>query len=206
MNNDNDEHQEYSHGVTSENEVPPRPEIRLPGRNRKLSEFGEELGATLASKEFYSKDGIVVIPDPDEEKPALKLIDAQSMRTAIEEHVDPFQYYKKGDEWEKCAKTLNTDDANGLLKCPQFVKQLRKARRLSNARFPIRRQRSGSIELLPEGYDEESQIITRSTCEVEEMTQAEGVAFLRDFTVSSVLRRGKGSREAREEQRKNTSA
>ena len=98
-----------------------KPRIRLPGKNWRLSKFGAELGAVLALHEFYAKDGIVVIPDA--EKPDLKPMDAQTMRTAIEEYVDTVHYYANpgGSGYDVCAKTISTEDASGLLKCPQFI-------------------------------------------------------------------------------------
>jgi hypothetical protein len=79
------------------------------------------------------------------------------------------------------SRKISTEDASGLIKCPQFISRLRKVRRVNNARFRARRGRNKAIKLLSEGYDKESGIITRSACEVEEMTQREAVAFLRDL-------------------------
>jgi hypothetical protein len=78
-------------------------------------------------------------------------------------------------------KTLAPEDASGLLRCPQFINRLRKIRMVSNVSLPVRRK-NGSIELLPEGYDEESQILTRPTGETPAtMTRDEAVAFLREL-------------------------
>jgi hypothetical protein len=165
--------------AAGEKTTPLRPRIRLPGKKWRLSKFGSELGAHLALREFYAKDDVVVVPD--QERSTLMVMEAQTMRTAIEEHVDTVQLCPAGNgQYEVCDKTIGAEDAADLLRCPQFIRRLRKVRMVNNARFPVRR-RNGAIVLLPEGYAKESQIITRADCDFVEMTQAEAVKFLRDL-------------------------
>ena len=54
---------------------------------------------------------------------------------------------------------MRIDDANGVIVAPQFTGQLLKLRRVNHARLPVMRA-DGRVELLPVGYDLETQTLT----------------------------------------------
>jgi hypothetical protein len=156
-----------------------RPKIELPGsRDRLLSEFGTNVGPILAKHGFFAKDRLIVYPDT--EKSSLTAITGRAFRTAIEKHIIPFRVVKTRSG-EACSfnRTINREDAESLLECPQLIDCLPIIRAVNNARFPIGRA-AGHIELLPEGYDSESLIFTTpGGPQVEEVSAADGASFLR---------------------------
>ena len=156
----------------------PRPKIELPGANRLLSAFGEELGQLLAQRGFFVKDGVVV--QPNTEGNGMDPVSGRGFRTAIEKHVVPFyQVQGKGGAVIGFDRTLAKEDSESLLVCPQFIETLSVIRAVNNARFPVARD-DGQVELLPEGYDAQSMIFTtRGGPDIEDLGGSHGAQMLR---------------------------
>ena len=133
-----------------------RPKIELPGDNRLLSEFAIDLAPHLAEHDFFVKDGVIVVPN--EAGNALEQVTGRDFRTAIERYVTPYRRHgKNGDVG--LYRTLNREDAESLLACRQLIEALPRITAINNARFPVMRS-TGVVELLDEGYDHETGILT----------------------------------------------
>ncbi len=63
---------------------------------------------------------------------------------------------------------MTEGDAKGLLSSGQFLSRLPEVERVATARLPVMRQDTGSIALLPAGYDKESLTLTLPQCSYEE--------------------------------------
>jgi hypothetical protein len=112
---------------------------------------------------------------------ALVPLDAQGFRTFVEDYLTTFSFKMKGEEWVKVRKTMNAETAKGTLASPAFRRGLRPLARVNPVPMPVRRG-DGRVELLPVGYDEESQVLTLDPgFEYEEMSGEEARAVLKDL-------------------------
>ena len=151
----------------------PRPRIELPGDGRMISELGTELGQVLAPCGLYSHAGQAAIYD--EETQTLAPIKSALFRTWIEDFVITFKNTKEGP----VVSTMSSGDAGAVLLSGQFLCHLREVHRVNVVRLPAARS-NGEIELLPEGYDRGSKILTASGTVkyATDMTLAEAKALL----------------------------
>jgi hypothetical protein len=131
----------------------PRPRIELPGPGRLISNVAAELAQVLASCGIYCHAKAAVVYD--RESKALTALTPGVFRTQIEEHVIPLKVGPSGD----VEQSMSSGDAGAILTSPQFLNNLRLVERLNTVRLPVMRA-DGHIELLPEGYDRESKILT----------------------------------------------
>ena len=153
-----DEEREQSRDDVAQVVNDPRPKIEVPAsRSRLSSEFASELGRLVTGRGFFAKDGIVVCPDT--ERASLVALTAIAFRTKIEDYVIPFKVLKDHAGDRIVFRTLSREEADTVLHSEQFIKELPTIRAVNNLRLPVVRA-SGTVELLPEGYDVESMIFT----------------------------------------------
>ena len=134
-----------------------RRKVELPGDNRLLSDFAEELAKELDSKNIFSHAGQVVRVNAD--GCCIEIISGSQFRTLIEEYVICYRRHASGQGTVSLNRTLAKQDADGVMAAHRFHKWLRPLTRLNPVRLPVLRK-SGIIELLPEGYDAETCIYT----------------------------------------------
>jgi hypothetical protein len=135
----------------------PRALVRLPGDNWLLSEFAHDLGSAIAPHDIYVRGGMVVIPDIG--KGALRVMNPEYFRTWIERHVVPYKL-KEGDSGSiKVRRSLAQMDASAVLSSEHFQRHLREIKRVNLVPLPVKRA-DGTIELLLEGYDPASGVLT----------------------------------------------
>jgi hypothetical protein len=137
----------------------PRPKVQLPGDNYLLSDTARELGKILASKDIFTRGGLVFTVNDRED--GLTPMTAEILRTWIEDFLVLFKVRKLTgtDEAIQFKRTITQTDAAGILASPQFTAQLQRIERFSPVRMPVIR-RDGHIELLPQGYDAETKSFT----------------------------------------------
>jgi putative DNA primase/helicase len=135
-----------------------RPKVRLPGDNWLLSQTATELGEYLAEELLFVCNDEIVTLDAGELRP----ITAQTFRTFVERYVVCYRKCKAGDNTFDVGITMSNSDANGIMASSQFTERLRHLSRVNSCRLPILRD-SGELELLPEGYDAASKILTTSS-------------------------------------------
>lgn len=161
------------------------PWIELPGGgDRLVSEFARELGEYLAEAPIFRRDRVAVVVN--EETGTIEPLTADAFRTIVEEYVIPYKsrWVKAGKETleEKNRTTMAKECAAACLQSPKFLNRLRKLARVNRVQMPIARA-SGALELLPAGYDDESEIYTlESPIKINVgMTPAEGAAVWSDY-------------------------
>jgi hypothetical protein len=135
--------------------------VRLPAENRLMSEFASDMGQALAEKEIYNRSGLSFTIDHRNQ--TFKQMTPDSFRTWVERYAVCFDWEKKKEGPPmRIRKSMTVTDAGTTLASEHFLKRLRQIRKLNQVRLPVLRK-SGAIELLPTGYDAESQTFTFET-------------------------------------------
>jgi hypothetical protein len=154
--------------------------------------FAAELGKHLAPYAFFERSGHCVELEFDYKLGAYQLAEADgySFRTDIEAVVEPYTLRKvkdkktKKESWIEVRQSIPLVLARTVLASKDFLEQLRPLYGFSAMRVPILR-RDGRVELLPEGYDERSGILTVSTPEANyaelSYTLEEAVGYLKEL-------------------------
>lgn len=135
------------------------PKIQLPGDNRLLSQFASELGEALSRAGIYSRGGMAF--SINKQKDGLSIMKPETLRTWVEQHLVCYKLKlaPNGQDIIHTRRTMTNDDAVGVLSSPQFIERLSPIERVNPVRMPVMRP-TGSIELLPCGYDQESRTFT----------------------------------------------
>jgi hypothetical protein len=136
-----------------------RPKVQLPGDNYLLSDCAREIGRILAPKDIFARGGLAFVIN--ERKDGLAPMTPETLRTWIEKYLVCYKVRKLTgtDEAIQFKRTITQTDASGILASPQFMEQLQQIERFNPIRVPIVR-RDGNVDLLPEGYDEETKSFT----------------------------------------------
>jgi hypothetical protein len=134
-----------------------KPRIRIPGKNRSISDFAMELAEHIKYAEpYYRGDKMFVRNDTgghyDEMTPA-KFV------TWIEKHVNCFEGDAGEDGQGGNARSINATTAQAVLACDQFRGALPRVRQFHAIREPVF-DKQGGIRLLRTGYDEETGTLT----------------------------------------------
>lgn len=133
-----------------------REKILLPGDNVLLSEFAKQIGRACANTHLFNRGGLVF--SLNEHTDSLKPMVADLFRTWVEEFVKCYRLVGEGKNIPNF-RSMSQSDGGGVLAAQQFLRQLKPLRRLNPVRLPVMRP-DGRIELLDEGYDRHSQILT----------------------------------------------
>jgi hypothetical protein len=88
---------------------------------------------------------------------------SEKFHSWIEDFVAPYKMGENGEE----AASMSDKCAAGVLASEQFIRELRPIRRVAMVKLPVVRK-GGALELLPDGYDAQTQVLTRSEIEMEE--------------------------------------
>lgn len=136
------------------------PKVRLPGNGHRIGQTAEDLGRALRDQDLFERDGIVLMVN---RRGRLAVMTSEKFHSWIEDFVAPYKLGEHGEE----AASMSDKCAAGVLASEQFIRELRPIRRVANVRLPVLRK-DGSLELLPEGYDMETQVLTRSEMELED--------------------------------------
>lgn len=137
----------------------PRPKVALPGDGWLISQFANELGKILKDHEIYIHGKIVVLPEPL--GPGASVL-AEMKPVFFQTWVEQYALCYEIDEDSPNVINLMTMDgttAKAVLASAQFRRWIRVVRRVNKVRLPVIRP-DGKIELLTEGYDTSSQILT----------------------------------------------
>jgi hypothetical protein len=134
-----------------------KPRIRIPARNRTISDFAIELAQHIKYAEpYYRGDKMFVRSDTGghyEEMTPAKFV------TWIEKHVNCFEGEAGEDGQGGSARSINATTAQAVLACDQFRGALPRIRQFHAIREPVF-DRQGAIRLLRTGYDEETGTLT----------------------------------------------
>ncbi len=133
--------------------VDPRPKIPLSGPGRLISDLSKELGQVLAPHGIYSLSGMAVVYN--RKSRALEPLTPVRFRSLTENYVIPIKVTPKGE----VEQSMSSGDAGSVLASDHFLDNLREVERLNTVRLPVMRA-DGRVELLAEGYDRESKVLT----------------------------------------------
>lgn len=167
-----------------------RPRILLPGQSgRLIDDFAGDLLNGLSPREIFNRGGLVTFIDDARNK--LAPMTQSTFRSWLEnEHggrVVCQKWIGTGDASRLEDVSMSEEAAKAVLASPRFVRGLRKISRLNAVRQPIRRK-DHAIELLPAGYDEESQIHTLDSVSFDhELPLEDAKAFLRELLADTAF-------------------
>lgn len=150
---------------TDEDDGPPSlPWVALPGRGRTVSDLSLDLGSILETAEIFRREEIVVTIDA--RTGALRMMTPERFITWISRVAVVYESRMVGTgelaEERKIPKTMPQTTAKAVLASDECFLRIRSLARVNIVRQPIMRE-DGKIELLPEGYDEPSEIFTLSS-------------------------------------------
>jgi hypothetical protein len=135
-----------------------KPALLLPGDDRLISEFADELGEILNGHGVFNRERVAFTLD--HEKQNLKLVDAKWLRTWIETHVVPYkEIFSQKSGVIKIAKTMTGDIAEAVLVSSQFLNRLPLVERFHPCPMPWLSD-AAKIELLPLGLHQLSRTFT----------------------------------------------
>ena len=150
-----------------------RERIELSGNNRELAEVAEEMGAALRGTLYVHGDDVV-----EPRATHLCPVKPQVFRTLIAQKI---ACVRKGKNGEEVIVTMSEAEACGILASPRYREMLWPIERVNICRLPVIRK-NGNVELLPEGYDEETATLTVSEVKYRtDMALDDAVKLLREL-------------------------
>jgi hypothetical protein len=153
-----------------------KPELVLPGDGKSLSEFSNQLGKRLKEHQIFNRDGIVLyVTDGNKLEP----MRSSTFVTWVEQYVRVMNWAGTGKERRLEAASMTESSARLILDSVQFLRHLNPIRRVNLVRQPVIR-RDGKLELLPIGYDEESQTVTVGEIDFDEGMSLDDALVLLD--------------------------
>jgi hypothetical protein len=164
---------------------PSLPWVELPGTgHRDLSDFARELGAVLAEAPVFRREEVVVTVEPTTGE--MKVMTPERLLSWVSNYAVVYEevHTGRGDKRQvsKQRRTMPKSTAQGVLAADQFFYQLRRLVRVHSVRMPVMTA-DGKPRLLPEGYDEATQIFTLKTALVidETMTLEKAKLLLAEY-------------------------
>jgi hypothetical protein len=142
--------------------------VQAPGDGRPLSVFARELGKLLHEENFFAHEGKCcrIQADPRMSTHRIKEIDPHQFRSVIEKFcwIVTIKILEQGGRKDsfQTKRSISVDVARATLASDDLLSSLRSLESLNTVRLPVCRK-TGTIELLPKGYDSESQIFTISS-------------------------------------------
>lgn len=153
-----------------------RVRVALPTDNRLLGDFAAELSKHLRGTLYRHGRDVVAFEDS-----AMRVISAQELRTRVERRVICYRVRSTRGGSVDVGVTMSAEEARGVLASSQFLAALDPVKTVTACRVPVKRA-DGRIELLPDGYDAESQTMTLASGEYrDDMPFNEALAVLRDL-------------------------
>src|ERR1043166_2166821 len=137
---------------------PDLPQVKLPRGGKQLRMFAKEVGAIVGANGLFRREAVPVTIDPESGR--IEDMNAQRLRSYVEDQLITYEeVIQKKTGIAAIPETMGVDEARGGLECDAFRYPLRKLRRVNFVRLPVMRA-DGRVELLPKGYDPESEILT----------------------------------------------
>lgn len=137
-----------------------RPFVPLPRAGNQLLGFAESVGAIVGANGLFRRENVPVTIDPESGR--VDAMSAPRFRSYAERHLVPYVERRGQFDTVRVPTTMSEAEARGCIHSDAFWQPLRKLFRVHDVRLPVMR-RDGRIELLPRGYDPESQIYTLQT-------------------------------------------
>jgi hypothetical protein len=136
---------------------PDLPYVKLPRDGHLISSFAKDVGAVLTANGLFRRENIPVIVDLETGR--MEDMTPHRFRPYVETRLLCYREHFTKRGTVRIPTSMSGDEARTCLEADIFRYQLRKIQRVNFARQPVIRA-DGRIELLPKGYDDESQIFT----------------------------------------------
>jgi hypothetical protein len=125
-----------------------------------ISTMAREIGGILSQNGVFVRQRSALTISPEGR---LVEMTARRFRTYCEDYLVTFKWeMPKPNVFEKKPQTITVEAAATILESDQFLSRQRELLRVATVRQPVRRK-DGRIELLPYGYDSESQTLTQNS-------------------------------------------
>jgi hypothetical protein len=160
---------------------PDLPWVQLPRNGTQLRPFSQNIGAIVGANGLYRRELVPVTIDPESGR--IEDMDPERFQTYVENQLVPFSLVSAGKAgMMKQPESMKVTEARACLRSDSFRYPLRRLMRVNQVRQPVIRK-DGRLELLPRGYDGESEIFTLKDAidYPEDWSLEAGVCFLRDF-------------------------
>jgi hypothetical protein len=133
-----------------------------------ISSMARDIGCILCQKEIFVRQRSALTISPEGR---LVEMTPRRFRTYCQDHMVTFKWeMPKPNVFEEKTQTITVEAAATILESDQFLARQRELLQVATVRQPVRRK-DGRIELLPYGYDPESQTFTKNS----------GVEFAQDM-------------------------
>jgi hypothetical protein len=140
--------------------APENPEMPMVQIVPVISTMAREIGGILSQNGVFVRQRSALTISPEGR---LVEMTARRFRTYCEDHLVTFKWeMPKPNVFEKKPQTITVEAAATILESDQFLSRQRELLRVATVRQPVRRK-DGRIELLPYGYDSESQTLTQNS-------------------------------------------
>jgi hypothetical protein len=140
------------------------PRVLLPRNGQQISSFASKLSAIIGANGMFARSAIPVTIDP--ESGSIAIMDAPRFQSYVESHAKTCvrRIVTRGEIRipVDVPTSMTANEARAVLRADSFRFPLRKLKRVNLVRLPAMRA-DGRIELLPEGYDAESEIFTMAS-------------------------------------------
>ncbi|MFN7137761.1 MAG: hypothetical protein ACK4UN_00315 [Limisphaerales bacterium] len=172
--------------IADEGDIKTRPRIILPGPNREISVFAQEVGREIGKKNvWFCRNGKVVevgrkLMTSKVESVVIHQLGIQEVRSAIEQFVRLGRWARNGEnERIFVAESMNRELAAALLEAPQFKQALPRIDRIVDVPVPV--LKDGKLVFIKTGYDERFRTYCPFTGpEIQPMTLQESKECLKD--------------------------
>jgi hypothetical protein len=147
-----------SEGVSGWQDERELPLLELPREGkRRLVDFAREAGAICKDVGMLRREVVPITINM--EKSSFEAMETDRFRSYLENIAYTFKWKRIGEEFQKVTDDVPVELSRGTLRSDQFVFQLPRLQRINMVRQPVLR-RDGRLEILPEGYDAESEVFT----------------------------------------------
>jgi len=142
---------------------PTAPKVLLPVDGRIANDFNKEIGRIVAGKGLYRQNDRVVTVGMNDRTRQMetKPMTAHRFRSWVENYLICVKVHFSRKGAIDIKSTMGVEQAETCLQSDEFLSQQQCLTRLNSVRLPVLRK-NGTLELLPEGYDEETGILTTS--------------------------------------------
>jgi len=127
---------------------------------RPVREIAMELGRLLTRAPIFLRAETVVTVD--QASGDVRMMEREAFVSWVEDYVTMIKMRQAQGGAEPRAESMSKDLAAKLIHSPQFRRLLRPLKEVHQVRMPVLRE-GGTVELLPSGYDDQSEIYTVET-------------------------------------------
>lgn len=124
---------------------------------RDITETARALGAIMPRRDLFRMNGQLVYFDWEGER---QVMEPAKFRTWVRDEASCLIFEKRDKDTDRpIVETLTKDASETIMKAEAFLRGVRPLSGMDSVRLPVLRE-GGALELLPDGYDEETGVFT----------------------------------------------